>query len=377
MQPWTARLVGGALSATLLTGTAACTFSPVKPDATVVITGRALSTTGAPLARASVHLYKEADIGEAIVGSALLLGSLGGICLLPGAPPVCHQGHSTTTDASGAYKFTLKGSDTQGLIGDESTLDLVVTAPKATAGGPSTTLRFKVGSATKALPDARLWNAAVHATTAAGQVRLNWSALPPNSGSAAAYTTYLYSPGTATVVYSAPATAHPAAIDGRLLEDRDASAGIGAASTLSGVHAYYSSASITVHPVVGAPPSRHQPCSAVTGTSTLATTPQTVCVVTDGDLAAPAGLVATNGQPVTGAVVDLGHARAISLVVARGVTGATIVEISTDGRVYRQVGTAAGTTVVVTLTGRPVARYVRVRSPNGLDESRMAELSVW
>ena len=354
-----------------------CHFSSVKPDATVVISGRALSATGAALAHVQVHLYKEADFGEAIVGSVLAVGSLGGVCLFPGAPAVCHRGHVATTGADGSYQFTLKGSDTQGLIGDVSTLDLVVADPAAGARGPSTTVSFTVASTTVALPDARLWDAQPSATEGAGRIALSWSGAPP-AGTSPSYAAQLLDPGSALPTWSQPAAGGRAEIDARILEDRAAAGAISARTTLrAGVHASYLSARVTLHPIAGTPPSRRRPCAAVSGTSTLTTTPQTGCRATDGDLSAPARLTAANAAVVSGVVVDLGQVQPINLVVVRGCAGMFVVELSADGLAYREVWAGTGATVAISPPGTPGARYVRVRSPSGLDESLLAEVSAW
>ena len=45
-------------------------------------------------------------------------------------------------------------------------------------------------------------------------------------------------------------------------------------------------------------------------------------------------------------------------------------------RTWRTVTTSSGTSAV-TVPGTPHARYVRLRSPVGLDESLSAEVSIW
>ena len=367
--------------------TAGCHFSPVNPDATVTISGRALDAAGTPLAHTKVQLFKEADLGEAIVGSVLAVGSLGGVCLFAGAPPVCHRGHTATTGADGYYRFTLKGSDTQGLVGNESTLDLVVADPAGGANGPNTTVSFSVASTAVSLPDARLWNAAPAASERSGQLELSWSTAPSSAPSSApagtgvSYAAQLLVAGDAAPLWSQPAAGGHARIDARILEDRVAAGAISARTTLrKGVHASYLSARIPLHPISGAPPSRRRPCAAVTGISALATTPQSVCAVTDGDLTAPARLTATSGtgsRVVTGVVVDLGQVRRLGLIVVRGTAGMIEVELSEDGVTYHEVWAGTGATIAVTPPSGPGARYVRVRSTGGLDESLLAEVSAW
>ena len=80
---------------------------------------------------------------------------------------------------------------------------------------------------------------------------------------------------------------------------------------------------------------------------------------------------------VSGVVVDLGAPRPVSLVVARGFAGQVLVELSDDGRSWRTVATSSGSAVALSVPGRPSARFVRLRSPVGLDESLATEVSVW
>lgn len=359
-----------------------CRFSHVKPDETVHISGRALSASGAPLAGVEVRLYKEADLGEALTGIVLTLGTLGSVCLLPGAPPVCRQAHTATTDSAGNYTFTLKGSDVQGTLDTESTLDLVVVGHGADA--PSSVLSFPARSATMRLPDARLWRTTPTVAENGDQVRLRWSALPHSYGATPEYSANLYDPRREAAVWSQPASPTGGVIDARVLEDQPAKAAVAAHTTLVGatgttdVRAGYLSARVPVRPIAGAPPSRHDTCSAVSGIApNLATTRQPSCPVTDGDLISSGLLQAARGANVTGVVVDLGRARPIHLVVVRGVAGTYVVELSTDGRHYSPITTASTSPTAVRPAGRPVARYVRVRSPSGLGESLMTEISVW
>lgn len=356
---------------------AACDFSHVKSGETVVISGRALTATGVPLKNVTVTLYKEADFGEFIVGSVLAVGTLGGVCLFPGAPSICHKGRTTTTNDNGVYTFTVKGSDTQGLIGDASTLDVVFADPNGGKSAPSTTLRFKAQTKRVQLPTARLWNSGLHVvqgTRARPTFTMKWQTLNGSDG----YSAQLLNPTNGLPISSQSAKQTHATIDARILEDRAADVAVTARHDLGhGVSAIYLSNRKSVSPIAGAPPSRHAPCDAITGTDHLGTFKQTVCVATDGDLSAPSRLTATNGKVVSGVQIDLPRAQHVGLVVARGVSGSVVVEVSNNGRTWHQVGTATGDTISVEPAGRPVARFVRVRSASGLDESLVAEVSVW
>jgi hypothetical protein len=358
---------------------AACDFSHVDPQQTVVISGRALSATGHPLRGVEVHLYKEPDVGEVIIGSVLALGSLGAVCLLPHAPAICDQGHATTTSADGSFRFSIKGSDTQGLIGDASTLDVVFADP-ASALGASTTLRFKAQDKHVRLPAARLWNARLRVTghrSAHPTFASSWAHLPAMDGTGPSYSVQLLDPSSGLEWWSQPAATTGTRIDARILEDQTADTAVAARANLHGTDTVYFSARRQVHPIAGAPPSRNRPCSAVTGTKRLATFRQSNCGATDGDLAEPARLTASNKRTVTGVLVDLGRVRPVSLVVARGLSGSVVIEVSTNGRTYRRIATAEDSTIALDPPGRPRARYMRIRSSTGLDESALAEVSVW
>jgi hypothetical protein len=370
-----------ALATVVLLAAAGCTFTTVKPDQTVVISGRALSAAGAPLRGVTVHLYKEADVGEVIVGAFAVLGSLGSVCLFPAAPAICNRGHVATTDSGGGYRFRLTGAETQGLIGDASTLDAVFADPQGGRTAASTTVRFKALATTVTVPDARLWNAGVHVTTAsvpAPAFGVSWTGLPAADGTGAAYYAQLLDPNAGLGIWTQPASGGAARIDARIAEDHSVDVAVTARASLgSGVNAVYVSSRVPVRPIAGAPPSRHRPCFAVTGTSTLAQFAQPACHATDRDLGAPARLSATGGAVVTGAVVDLGTVRRVSLIVGRGLAGAIVVEVSTDGTSYVQVATTSDAPFAISPPGQPAARFVRVRSPSGLDESLLTEISVW
>lgn len=369
-----------ALFAAFSLAVAGCTFSDVNPDATIHISGRALDASGRPLADARVLLFKEADLGEVLLGSALVVGTLSTVCLLPEPPAICNDAHVATTDDDGRYEFELKGSDTQGSLGTEATLDVVFSGSE-TQG--STTVSFAAKDTSVTLPDARLWRARPEVELRSDRIGLSWSSLPRAAGSDAAYSAQLFEADAQSPIWSEPGSGGRASIDPRILEDRAGTVAVGADAPLSGgrgngdVHASYLSRRVPVEGTAGRPPSRGRACAAVTGTKARLADPSPVCPVTDGDLDAAAHLGAGNGRIVTGVVVDLGAPRPIGLVVARGFGGQLLVEVSGDGRTYRTVSTGSGPAAALDVPSRPTARFVRVRSPSGLDESLAAEVSVW
>ena len=371
--------------AALLTATG-CHFSHVDPNADITVSGRALDASGKPLANTKVRLFKEADFGEAVIGIVFTLGTLGSVCLLPNAPTVCRRAKTATTDASGQFTFKLKGSDTQGLIGTESTLDLVVSNPGAGANDPSTTVTFTVKQASVSLPDARLWAAKPAVREGGDTVHLTWPALPASYGSSPKYAAQLYDPTRQAATWTQNASAGGADIDARILEDKAAAAAVQVRTELAGasgagsVHGVYGSAKVAVRPIAGAPPSRGKPCLATTGFTSSPNSdavPQAKCTVTDGDLIGVGNLTGKPNQTVTGVTVDLQAERPVHLVVVRGFGGMFDLEVSSDGQTFRQVGIGEGSTATVSPAGAPTARYVRVRSPSGLSQSLMCEVSIW
>lgn len=367
------RRLAAALLVLLTTG---CSFSQVDPDARVEVTGRVLDASGRPLAGARVLLLKQADLGEVVFGSVLAIGTLSTICYLPDPPALCRSAVRATADADGRYAFHLDGADTQGTLGTASTMNVVFSAA---TGAASTTVGFTVAKEEVRLPDARLWQSRVRVAADRSGIRLRWSRLP---GGGASYTAQAYGRDAPAALWSQPARGLRAGIDPRLLESRAGAVAVGAQQPLRGasgartVVAHYLSRRVPVHVPVGTPASRGRPCAPVTGTAPVEHDRFSRCAATDGDLTAPAHLTARGQAVVTGVVVDLGRSRPVDLVVARGFAGQVLVELSADGTTYATRATASGTTAIP-VPGRPSARYVRLRSPAGLDESLSSEISVW
>jgi hypothetical protein len=361
-----------ALVAALSLTAAGCSFSSVDPDTSVHVTGRALDASGKPLADRQVLLLKQADIGEVILGSALAVGTLATICLLPEAPAICDKARKARTDSDGRYEFDLTGQDTQGSLGTESTMNVVFSGGR---GKTSTTVSFGVEDNEVSLPDAKLWDPDLRATSG---IRMTWS--PLRGAGDVDYRALLFT-ADGSAIWSQPAARRSATVDPRILEDRPGSVAVSARTTQPGtggtgeVGIGYLSPHVPVRAVAGAPPSRGRPCAPVTGTAPARTGSFGRCGLTDGMLDAPARL--TGGNPVVGAAVDLGRVRPIDLVVGRGFAGQVLIEISTDGRTWRPVATSAGAAIAQKITGSPSGRFVRLRSPSGLDESLAHEISVW
>ena len=370
-------LLLGAVAAVVAPVLASCDVSRVPAAADVHVTGRALDAAGRPLAGARIQLFKEPDLGEAVFGAVFVIGSLGSACFLPVAPSICRSARTTTAGADGTFSYTVPASDTQGSIGQASTLDAVVSDPGGGGRGATTTLRFEAQSTQVSLPDARLWDAAPRFAQPAGRFHLDWEGLPPADGRDVAYSVDLDDSQDRSV-WTQPANGTAADVDARVVEDVRTTAAAIAKANLGAtgeVQAVYSSRRVDVAPTAGAPPSRSRPCLAVTAV-TLATTPQRTCGVTDGDLFDPARLQGNGSGVASGVVVDLGSVRPVGLVVARALGGEYAVETSTDGTTYVMRATGSGLVDALDVQGFR-ARYLRVRSTGGVDESLMDEVSVW
>lgn len=357
-----------------------CSFSNVDPNASVVVSGTALNAAGKPLANTRVLLFKQADIGGVLFGGILALGSLGTVCLLPegDAPAICNKARTARTDSQGRYHFDLKGEDTQGSLGTEATMNVVFADRAARA---STTVSFTAKETAIQLPKARLVNLAPQVNQAGGRISVSWSGLPAAAGDRATYSAQLFASRGSSALWTQTASGRRTTLDPRLLEDRSGTVAVGASTVLPGgsgtgtVHGYYLSAKLPVRASAGAPPSRGKRCAPVTGTTPAKDGVFSRCAATDGDLDNAARLVGSG--VVTGVVVDLGRVRPVSLVVGRGFAGQVLVEVSTDGRTFSTVATSSGSAVATKVPGDQRARYVRLRSPAGLDESLSSELSVW
>jgi hypothetical protein len=368
-------LLAVALAASTAGALASCSTSRISPTATVHVTGRVLGPGGTPVAGVKVLLLREVDIGQALFGGLIAVGTLSAVCYLPNPPAVCERARQTTTDAHGDYGFTLTGQDTQGSFGTAATMDVVIGPTPA-----SVTVRFTAQRPRVRLPAVRPQRLGA-ATSINGHVMTVVAGpVPASAGEAPAYGVRFVRDG--QLLWSQSLAGRRGRVDTRVLEDQRAEPAIVVDTHLPGgtgagdVRAEYVGRPLPMLSGPGAPPSRGLPCAPVTGTAPAAAFPTTPCALTDGDLVDDARLTA-GSKVADGAVIDLGRSRPVGLVVLRGYAGQVVVELSTDGRRYTTVATlnADGAPIAATIGGR--ARFVRVRAPSGLDESLAAELSVW
>jgi hypothetical protein len=368
---------GAALGLALLLAAGACTASKVNPGAVVTVTGSVQDADGRPAAGTQVLLFKEGDLGEVVTGLIVAIGTLGIACFTQQAPSFCARARRATSDSGGNFSFRLKGSDTQGSVGNADNFDLLVRQ--------GTGVRFRIQQPQLTVPALRPWGAGLEVATRAdgAPTSVRWPPLPSDYGSA----TYLVNFVDATAqrpVWGQPRASSPSQLDPRVLEDRQGRIEVDATTRQAGPDTSfdftYRSQQVPFRGP-GAPPSRGAACS--TAAEGQPPTPLRPCPLTDGDLFTGASLA--GGPACTGCTppahdsvyLDLGTSRALSLIVVRGSNTTLIVETSDDAVTWSTIGSVTGNpaSLAPARTGR--ARYVRVRSPSGLDLSGLSEISVW
>lgn len=377
------RLIAGVVgSAVLACGPA----SQLGDEDQVTVQGKSFREDGSPLRETRMALVKEPDLGEVLVGFTALASSFGLVCLADDPPPICDTASMRTTDANGAFSFSLLGKDTQGSVGQASRFNLSVRGParEGAAVGPSRTERFVIQTTRIEPPDLRLWEPEVSVSGTSHGVTVSSDALPAETTAVVAFVV----PG---AVLWQQEYANGEAVDGRFLEDASGTVSIHASGSDTGSEPEfehrYESESRTFQSTTGAPPSRGSTCLS-TGASG-AVIPQSPCALTDGDFAvtweAPAdtGCVPDgNGQGCGTAranktvTVDLGEVRPSTLIVARGMSSGAVLERSVDGEAWVAVPAATGFESFLL----PVdVRYLRVRSnaEGGVVPGTLRELSVW
>lgn len=362
---------------------AGCSSSQLDSNTAVTISGTGRTPGGGPLSGAQVVFFKQLDVGEVLTASLQLTASLGTVCLLRPTDPGCSTVRTTTTDAQGAFSFSVKGSDTQGSLGQASTIHLSLADP-AQAGeafGATTTESFQVQVPNLQLNDLRIWHPTTALTILGGNVALTFDAFP--YGTATTGVTFQSDKGVPVWSQSA---ASGAAIDARLLEDTQGLVMVTAQTKeplASGGEAtlYYRSGQRSYSPSASAPPSRSAGCFLHSPAGPAALSP---CALTDGDfstafkpIAEPAcSSGSCNAQADNWAYVELPAARAISLIVVRGGSSPYLVETSGDAAAWTSSGISSGGAQSFTVSTS--ARYVRVRAltPQARIDG-LTEISVW
>lgn len=346
-----------ALLVAILISTAcvACTASKVDSNAAVTVHGTVQGADGQPKGGAPVVLAKEADIGDALLGTFLIGATIGTICLADPPPTICARAKRTTTAADGTYSFHLTGKDTQGGVGQASSFQI---STGVGSGGASVSARFQIQKTDLALPVMKLWEPTVQVTVNPRTARANWAPRETAADEQVVFT----DPISGATVWAADGRG-TATFDARVLEDAKGNAAVestGNADAGGTSYRYtYRSAPVPFTGSTGPPPSRGFACS-----------PQP-CSLTDGKYGTPATLPASAQE----AIVTLDKSRPVELIVVRGCPGDCQVETSIDAQSWKLVGSGKVPFFSITPPLGPDVYQIRVRS--GSDVSRMAEISVW
>lgn len=347
--------------------------SRVDRDAEVRISGSVTAPGGAPLAGRPVRLGSALAADDA--GLALLtvgLSCAGGGCR--------GKVFDASTDARGAYAFTVQGRDTQGSLGTvRRQLVSVSAAPgDGQVSGASATAEFVVQTERVTLPRLALEDPGLRLEDRAPSVLARWStrrAGPLDLG---------FETASPVPVWRQRATGWRAALDARVLEDASGQVVLSGRSTDriqgSEVALGWRSPGTAFASAAGAPPSRAARCR---WSRPGALTTDATCGLTDGDLveAADAPPVCAPGQstaapnacppPSTVTVLLAGPLRP-DLLVLRGCGSGCPVSTSSDGKAFRPVGTGSGDHAALRLDRRPVVAVQVALRGQGL-----REVSVW
>jgi hypothetical protein len=373
------------LAATLLLG--ACTASEVDRDARIDIGGVVARQNGDPVAGVRAAMSREADLGEVFTVFTTL-----GLACIDAHTDVCLGSRVTRTNSDGRFAYVLTGKDTQGFVGQASTMVLTAgIGPRPDeVSGPSTTYRFQVQTEKLDLP-VRVWEPRLDGATGSFGARVTWTAvpgrvLPPGLGSADRSYSIAFARGD-EVVWNVGGARSGFAFDARVLEDSTGTGAVVAAidgekvsdelgrridiALRSGARAYESPA--------GPPPSRGRACFVADADGQFVA--QSPCRLTDGEFSddfSPTVCGDATGcvEPTQlSTIVDLGTRRSVSLVVVRGCANRCTIETSRDRRTWRTAGVAAAEDAALRMTPPVSARFVRVSAPVSI--AGLREVSAW
>jgi hypothetical protein len=335
-----------------------CTSSPLDPDATVTVRGTALAPDGAPLADRPVRLDSD------LAASDLLLAvpTIGLACVGDACGGALDE---QRTDADGRFALTTTGAETQTSFGGLRTLAVSVSAPPSAGQvtGASITARFIAQVVEPVLSPLQLVDPGLQLKVRGGQLEARWDA------NARAQELRWLSGSDGRTVWTVPATGGAAALDARVLEgSRGAAVLTGAGSDAtdgSDVTAAWVSPGVAFATGAGVPASRGAPCSAEDRT----------CLLTDGDLASPAGPPAATcpegGACIAAVELRLADAPVVDLLVLRGCDEGC--DVATDGPAgLQQLGRLAGDGALAL----PAAAVSRVLV-TGTDLTALREISAW
>lgn len=365
----------------------ACTASEVDPDARIDIGGTVRRQNGDGAKAVRVGLSREADLGEVFAVFTTF-----GLACIDAHTTVCLGSRVTRTDDAGSFDYELRGKDTQGIVGQASTMVLTSQlGPRPTeAVGPIATYRFQVQTEKLNLPVA-FWEPSLDGSTGSFGARVTWTAvpgrvLPPGLGSAAPEYALEFRRGNENVWRVDPARSG-FAFDARLLEDASGTGSVVAAldgEKVSDEHGrsidvVLRSGSRYFEGPAGAPPSRGTGCSVPDERGRPVV--QSPCLLTDGSFEdgftpsvcrGETGCVEPSARSTT---IDLRTVRALTLVAVRGCSARCMVETSKNARTWRTAGVADSENAALILRPAVSARYLRVSS--SVSVAGLREVSAW
>lgn len=389
----------------------ACWQSNLDPDDEVVVTGAVLNPDGSPHADEEVLLIRIPDVGEIIEGVTAIVGSIGLVCLDPDTEvELCEGARTATTDAEGAYRFDLLGSDTIGSVGNAVSWVVAANgaAPDGADDGPVVEGTTVINATEVEIPALTLWQPTLAIDGADGYA-LTWTDAPDDVDGAIKYTPTVAADG--VDVWREGTDATSASWIDEDVEDYAGGyavyAGQGVATPTS-THVRHTSQRLAWAAGDAVPQSRGDPCRV--DREGVATALTGACAGTDGDLdtrLAPIGpscaddAQADPPQEVDGGTadagpaeecdetndrfvdVDLGAVVGVSHVYVRG--GANVdghvVEVSLDDVAWIEAGVLQSPgfgLFRLDFVAGTQARFVRIRhQEDGEKVGSLAELSVY
>lgn len=361
---------------------AGCAASKVDPKASVNVHGILLRADRSTAKAIEVGLFRTPDPAELLTvgvtaGSALVT------CLSKQSLPICKTVQQQHADATGTYRFQMRGEDVQGFFGQASPFSL---AARLSATGPSVQSDFTVQRTDLAVPTLTFWQPKeLSAAAENGQIRVRWDDLSSASGYTADFT------DGDSLVWSQPAKSGDT-VDPRALEDFQAAFHVTAKTSADGPDTTFAttfrSQQVRTGANAGAPQSRGATCFVAGATGPVRLNP---CPLTDGKVdagfplqtcpASNAKATPSSCPPITAVWLDLGESRPVRTLFARGLSTAGLsVDTSDDGAKWTKRTSVSSLSAFekISLPATVNARYVRLATRQQGDPiTALTEFSVW
>jgi hypothetical protein len=157
--------------------------SQLDPHASVIVTGKIQTESGAPSAATTVKLIRHPDALQAIGEVFVAVGSIGLACIA-GRLDICSSFEDSPSGADGSYMFAMRGADTQGSTGQALTFTAFAGCP---GGNCAVASDFFIQRTALTIPPLRFWTETGGlANDAGGDSQLSWPAVESSVGGAAA-----------------------------------------------------------------------------------------------------------------------------------------------------------------------------------------------